>query len=71
MIRRAAMVLAGVLVALAITAAIVYGDRADRREQQSCTARGGTMKQTGTKLLPAGRGIFVPVPEYTCKGATR
>jgi hypothetical protein len=70
MIRNVAIALAGVLVALAITAAIVYGDRADRREQQACVARGGTMKQTGTKLLPAGRGVFVPVPEYTCNGAT-
>lgn len=71
MIRHAGVTLAVVL-AIGVTVVwIVAAAREGDRKRQACAARGGTMVQTGTRLVPAGKAVFVPVFEYTCKGATR
>lgn len=66
-IRRASIALAVALLVAGTVWLIMLGDRENDREQQACKARGGAMVQTGTRLQPAGKGVFVPVPEYTCK----
>lgn len=67
-VTRPALIATGAVSLVAVTVLlIVLGVRADDRERQVCKARGGTMVQTGTELMPAGKGVFVPVPEYTCE----
>jgi len=72
MIRRVSLILAGALVVVGGTVwLIVIAEREHRHDEQACAVRGGTLKQTGTRMVPAGKAVFVPVPEYTCKGAAR
>jgi hypothetical protein len=65
-----ARIVAAVAAVLLIAATVwltALAQRDNDRERQACTARGGTMVHTGTRMVPAGKAMFVPVPEYKCE----